>query len=61
MRLLDEFPPETTILIGEFDQSVRSHILNGRYKYIDARRYNVWTEHVGDSRTRAHLYMSRKK
>ena len=42
------------------DQSVRSQILMGRYKYIDPSKYIIWTEKCSDSRTQVNLYMKRK-
>ena len=60
IRILDELPPDTDVLVGEMDASIRSHIKNGRFKYIDPSRYNVWTEKAGPSRARVNLYMSRK-
>ena len=54
-------PPDTPVFVGVMDQSIRSHILNGRFKYIDPSRYNVWTVKEGTSRNKAQLFMSRKK
>jgi hypothetical protein len=60
IKILDEQPPDTPVFVGVFDQSMRSHIKNGRFKYIDPRRYNVWTVQFGGQRTRASLFISRK-
>lgn len=47
-------------LIGEFDQSVRTHINQGRYSHIDPSLYVAKTGKTGDrKRTRANLYMQR--
>jgi hypothetical protein len=58
---LDALPPETQAFIGVLDQSVRTHIKKGRYKYIDPDRYDVWTYAVPGSRTQARLYMQRRR
>ena len=60
LKILDE-NPGTMHLIGEFNQSVRSHINQGRYPYIDPSLYFAVTEKVVDApRTRGLLYMMRK-
>lgn len=47
-------------LIGEFDQSVRTHINQGRYSHIDPALYVAKTGKTGDKRrTRANLYLQR--
>jgi hypothetical protein len=59
LSLLDEKPGEWH-LIGEFDQSLRTHIRQGRYKYIDPSKYEVVTRRLeGERTTRATLYMRR--
>lgn len=60
IRILDELPAGTDVLVGVMDQSVRSQILMGRYKYIDPSKYIIWTEKCSDSRTQVNLYMKRK-
>ena len=52
--------PGETFCIGVVDQSMRTHIRNGRFSYIEPSLYDVWTEAVDGSRTRAKLYMRRK-
>jgi hypothetical protein len=48
-------------LVGEFDQSLRTHIRQGRYKYIDPAVYEVTTRRAaGKQRSRALLYMRKK-
>jgi len=48
-------------LVGTFDQSVRTHIRQGRYKSIDPSKYEVTTRlSPGEKRSRALLYMRRK-
>lgn len=60
LSLLDEKPGEWH-LIGEFDQSLRTHIRHGRYKYIDPTKYEVVTRRVvgKEHTTRASIYMRR--
>lgn len=60
-RVLDELakrPAGTPVLVAELDQSVRTHIRQGRYSYIDPAKYDVWSEHTEG--TRALIYMSRR-
>lgn len=60
LSILDE-KPGVWHLIGEFDQSLRTHINQGRYKNIDPALYTAKTAKArGDSRSRAMLYMMRK-
>jgi len=59
ITFLDENPEEIAF-IGVMDQSIRTHIRKGRFKYIDPLKYDVWTEAVDGSRTRARLYMKKK-
>ncbi len=48
-------------LVGVFDQSIRTHIRQGRYKHIDPTKYEVTTRlSPGEKRSRAMLYMRRK-
>jgi len=59
MKILDSNPGEWAA-IGEFDQSVRTHIRNGRYSYIDPSKYQASTRKIpGKPRTRATLLMRR--
>ena len=61
MRLIDELPDGEAALVGEFDQSVRTHIRKGRISYVDPSKYLVWTHRVpGKHRNRANLYMMRR-
>lgn len=59
-KVLDLCETHESVHIGVMDQSVRTHVRNGRYKYIDPRKYEVWTERVPGSRTQAHIYMRKK-
>jgi hypothetical protein len=61
MRLIDELPDGEAALVGEFDQSVRTHIRKGRISYLDPDKYVVWTQRVpGKHRNRANLYMMKR-
>jgi hypothetical protein len=51
--------PEEVFYIGLMDQSIRTHIKNGRIKYLDPALFNVWTEKWNGNQAR--LYMQRKK
>lgn len=57
---LDQLPAGTAVLVATLDQSVRTHIKNGRYSYIDPDKYEVWTELVEGSRTQANIYMMKR-
>tara|TARA_A100001388_G_scaffold241911_1_gene198433 strand:+ start:153 stop:398 length:246 start_codon:yes stop_codon:yes gene_type:complete len=58
---LSKLPPQTTVFIGELDQSVRTHLRKGRVKYINPDLYEIWTVHAkGKHKNRANLYMCRK-
>lgn len=57
---LDRHPAGTPVLVAELDQSVRTHIKQGRYKHINPALYDVWTVGIPGSRTRALIYMARK-
>jgi hypothetical protein len=59
IRYLDDNPEEIAF-IGVMDQSIRTHIRKGRFKYIDPSKYEVWTESFDGSRTRAKVYMRKK-
>ena len=59
--LLDEQPIGTPVLVAELDQSVRTHIKEGRYEAINPDKYDVWTEAVDGSRTLARIYMARRR
>lgn len=58
MALADDMPGET-LYVGVVDQSVRTHLRKGRYRYIDPSKYEAWTETAG-SGTQAHLFLRRK-
>jgi hypothetical protein len=61
LAILDAKPGEFH-LIGEFDQSLRTKIREGRYSYIDPSLYEVVTRRIPDKpRTRADLYMRRRE
>lgn len=49
------------VMIADVDQSMRTHIRKGRFAYIDPSKYEVWTEGIDGSRTRANLFMRRKQ
>jgi hypothetical protein len=49
------------VMIADVDQSMRTHIRRGRFAYIDPSEYEVWTEGINGSRTRANLFMRRKQ
>lgn len=51
--------PGTTFYVGIVDQSVRTHLRKGRYRYINPSLYDAWTEKTGDG-TKAHLFVRRK-
>lgn len=53
--------PGTWHLIGEFNQSLRTHINQGRYPHIDPTLYLAKTGKAdGKDRKRGNLYMMRK-
>ena len=58
---LDSLPAGTTVLVGVMDQSIRTHIKNGRISYIDPSAYEVWTETFKGSRTKARLFMRKRQ
>ena len=60
IRQLEQLPPGTPVLVAELDQSVRTHIKEGRYQQINPALYDVWTEAIDGSRTQARIYMARK-
>jgi hypothetical protein len=58
---LDELPSGTVVLVGVMDQSIRTHIKNGRISYLDPSLYDVWTEAFEGSRTKARLFMRKRQ
>ena len=59
LSILDETPGQW-FLIGELDQSVRTHIRKGRYKYIDPTKYECVTRRIeGGKSYRANIHMRR--
>lgn len=59
LAVLDKNPGKWA-KIGEFDQSLRSHIRSGRYSYIDPSLYQAITEKIeGKPRNRGMLFMRR--
>ncbi len=60
LNQLDQQPPGTAVLVGELDQSVRTHINQGRYAYIDPRKYKAYTKSVQGSATRAQIFLQRR-
>ena len=61
IREVDALPAGQSVVINDVDQSMRTHIRKGRFTYIDPSLYEVWTERIPGSRTRANLYMRRKQ
>ena len=59
-KVLEQCEIHDVVYIGVVDQSLRTHIRNGRFKYIDPKKYEAWTEAHEGSRTRARLYMRKK-
>ncbi len=57
---VDALPEGKSVVINDVDQSMRTHIRKGRFSYIDPSLYEVWTERIPGSRTRANLFMRRK-
>jgi hypothetical protein len=57
---VDSLPPGTAAYVGDLDQSIRTHIRNGRYAYIDPSKYTVWTRAIEGSRTKAKIFLMRK-
>lgn len=57
---LEKLPPGTAVCVGEMDQSVRTHLKNGRIADVDPLLYMAWTVSVGGSRTRALIFVVRK-
>lgn len=61
LAVLDEKPGEWG-LVGQFDQSVRSHINTGRYAYIDPALYEAVSEHVPNApRNQAYIFVRRRE
>lgn len=60
-RVIEEVTanPEQVFYIGVMDQSIRTHIKNGRIKYLDPALFDVWTQKEHGNQAR--LYMQRKK
>jgi hypothetical protein len=58
---VDALPEGKSVVIKDVDQSMRTHIRKGRFSYIDPSLYEVWTERIPGSRTRANLFMRRKR
>lgn len=59
--LLDNQPIGKPVLVAELDQSVRTHLKEGRYEAINPEKYDVWTEAVEGSRTKARIFMARRR
>lgn len=60
LEIVDQSPGKWH-LIGEFDQSVRTHIKQGRYSYIDPAKYDACTGKIdGKGRQRANLFLMRR-
>lgn len=55
--MVDSLPGQD-VYVGIMDQSMRTHIRNGRIAYIDPSRYDVWT--VKHQAKQAHLFMRLK-
>jgi hypothetical protein len=59
LEIMDSKPGEWA-LIGEFDQSLATHIRKHRYSYIDPSLYQVTcVRGIDMKRNRGHLYMRR--
>lgn len=58
---VDALPDGKCVVVADVDQSMRTHIRKGRFSYIDPSKYEVWTQKLPNSRTRADLYMRRKQ
>jgi hypothetical protein len=58
---LDSMPAGTTVMVGVMDQSIRTHIKNGRIAYLDPTLYDVWTEALEGQRTQARLFMRKRQ
>jgi hypothetical protein len=52
--------PGQDFLVGIADQSVRTHLRQGRYEYIDPDKYDCWTEAIEGSRTQARIFIRRR-
>jgi hypothetical protein len=60
VAILDSTPVGQPVLVAELDQSVRTHLRNGRVVGVDPDLYDIWTEAIDGSRTRARIFMARK-
>ena len=58
---LDSLPTGSIVMVGVMDQSIRTHIKNGRISYIDPALYEVWTESHEGHRTKARLFMRKRQ
>lgn len=58
---VDALPDGKCAVVTDVDQSMRTHIRKGRFAYIDPSLYEVWTKGIAGSRTRADLYIRRKR
>jgi len=47
-EILDELPAETTCYIGTVDTSTATHLKNGRVDSIAPKKYQIWTQWLGD-------------
>ncbi len=61
IREADAAPDGACVMVSDVDQSMRTHIRKGRFAYIDPSKYEVWTERLPESRTRANLFIRRKQ
>lgn len=60
VTILANTPVGQPVLVAELDQSVRTHLRNGRVVGVNPDLYDIWTEAIDGSRTRARIYMARK-
>lgn len=61
IRELDQLPAGQAVYIGILDQSVRTHINQGRYSYINPDIYRAYTRRARDAgETKAHIYLYRR-
>lgn len=58
---VDALPDGVCAMVSDVDQSMRTHIRKGRFAYIDPSKYEVWTQGLPESRTRANLFIRRKQ
>ena len=60
VSILADTPIGQPVLVAELDQSVRTHLRKGRVVGVNPDLYDIWTEAIDGSRTRARIFMARK-